>query len=145
MRTEGLRWLKVPVILGALAGPHVDDHRDADRLNRASSMSMARDELLLPRRLSARVHAKFRTPHVATLVTGIASRDHRRDAVPIQIARASWYRSARWSPSPWSASACWCCATRVLAFARPFRVRAPWLVCTLGVVFCALMALSLAA
>ena len=91
---EGLRWLKVPVILGALLGLTSTIIVMLIAQSRIF-MSMARDGLL-PSAFS-RVHAKFRTPHVATLVTGVAAAII-AGAVPIQLL-GSWYQSARWSRS----------------------------------------------
>jgi basic amino acid/polyamine antiporter, APA family len=135
---EGLRWLKVPVILGALLGLTSTIIVMLIAQSRIF-MSMARDGLL-PSAFS-RVHAKFRTPHVATLVTGIAAAII-AGAVPIQLL------GQLVSIGTLVAFIVVCVGVLVLRhtrpdLARPFRVRAPWLVCTLGVVFCAVMALSL--
>ena len=86
--------------------------------------AMSRDGLLPP--LFRRVHPKYQTPYVGTLITG-ASRDDRRP-VP-STSSASWCRSARCSRSRSSASACSCLRYTRPDLPRPFRVPAPWLIC----------------
>ena len=135
---EGLRWLKIPVIIGALAGLTSTIIVMIIGQSRIF-LAMSRDGLIPP--FFGRVHSTFKTPHVATLMTGgvaalIAG------SLPIELL------GQLVSIGTLLAFIVVCIGVLVLRnsspdMPRPFRVRAPWLVCPLGVLFCGLMALSL--
>lgn len=135
---EGLDWLTPWVVFGALAG--LTSVVLVLILGQARILlAMSRDGLLPP--AFARVHKEFRTPHVATLVTGgIAAL--MAGLFPIGIL------AELVSIGTLVAFVMVCVSVLVLRYKRPdlprpFRVPAPWFVCTAGAFFCGLMALSL--
>ena len=106
-----LAWLRDWVIIGALAG--LTSVILVMMLAQARIfLSMSRHGLLPP--IFGKVHPRFRTPHVATVITG-SDRRHRSAACCPSTCWANWCPSARSSLSSWCASACWCCA-------RPARI-----------------------
>jgi len=138
MAHEGLRWLVPWVIVGAIAG--MTSVMLVMTLAQARIfLSMSRDGLLPP--ALGRVHPRFQTPHVATLVTGACA------AVigglfPIVVL------GAMVSIGTLVAFIVVCAGVMILRrtrpeVARPFRVPAVSLVAPLGIGFCVLMAVSL--
>jgi basic amino acid/polyamine antiporter, APA family len=102
-------------------------------------LTMAHDGLL-PKVFGA-VHPKFRTPHIATLITGIAAATF-AGLLPIGIL------GELVSIGTLIAFIVVCVGVLVLRYTRPdlprpFRVKGIWFVSTMGVVFCAGMAASL--
>jgi len=102
-------------------------------------LAMSRDGLL-PKFFGA-VHPKFRTPHIATLITGIAAATF-AGLLPVDIL------GALVSIGTLVAFIVVCVGVVVLRYTRPelprpFRIKGVWLVAGTGVLFCATMALSL--
>jgi len=134
----GLDWLTPWVVFGALAG--LTSVVLVLILGQARIlMAMSRDGLLPP--LFSRVHKEYRTPHVATLITGgVASL--MAGLFPIGIL------AELVSIGTLVAFVMVCISVLLLRYKRPelerpFRVPMPWLVCTSGAFFCGLMAVSL--
>jgi basic amino acid/polyamine antiporter, APA family len=134
----GLDWLTPWVVFGALAG--LTSVVLVLILGQARIlMAMSRDGLLPP--LFSRVHKEYRTPHVATLITGgVASL--MAGLFPIGIL------AELVSIGTLVAFVMVCISVLLLRYKRPelerpFRVPMPWLVCTSGAFFCGLMAISL--
>ena len=133
-----LAWLKIWVIIGALAG--LTSVILVMILAQARIfLTMAQHGLLPPS--FAKVHPKYRTPHVATVVTGgfamIAA-----GLLPINIL------SEMVSIGTLIAFMVVCIGVLVLRHTRPdlprpFRVKAIWFVSIMGVVFCGVMAATL--
>jgi APA family basic amino acid/polyamine antiporter len=138
MAHEGLRWLVPWVIVGAIAG--MTSVMLVMTLAQARIfMSMSRDGLVPP--ALGRVHPRFRTPHVATLVTGICAAAI-GGLFPIAVL------GAMVSIGTLVAFIVVCSGVLILRrtrpeVPRPFRVPAVGLVAPLGIAFCALMAASL--
>jgi basic amino acid/polyamine antiporter, APA family len=137
---EGLDWLTPWVVFGALAG--LTSVVLVLILAQARILlAMSRDGLLPP--ALGRVHKEYRTPHVATLLTGgIAAL--MAGLFPIGIL------AELVSIGTLVAFVMVCISVLVLRYKRPdlhrpFRVPAPWFVCTTGAFFCGLMAVSLPA
>jgi len=135
---EGLDWLTPWVVFAALAG--LTSVVLVLILGQARILlAMARDGLLPP--LFAKVHKDYRTPHVATLITGgIASL--MAGLFPIGIL------AELVSIGTLVAFVMVCASVLILRYTRPelprpFRVPAHWFVCLGGIFFCSLMALSL--
>jgi len=135
---EGLNWLAPWVVFAALAG--LTSVVLVLILGQARIlMAMARDGLLPP--MFAKVHKHYRTPHVATLVTGgVAAL--MAGLFPIGIL------AELVSIGTLVAFVMVCGSVLILRYTRPelprpFRVPAPWFMCLGGVFFCSLMALSL--
>jgi APA family basic amino acid/polyamine antiporter len=126
-----LRVLSTWVIVGALMG--LTSVILVLALGQARIMlAMARDGLL-PTSLAA-VHPRFRTPHVATIITGVFVM-LLAGLFPINIL------SELVSIGTLLAFTMVCISVLVLRYTRPqlqrpFRVRFPWIICSLGVLFC---------
>ena len=102
-------------------------------------LAMSRDGLLPP--AFGAVHPKFRTPHVATAVTGIFAA-LMAGLFPIGLL------AELVSIGTLMAFILVCASVLVLRYTRPelprpFRVPMPWFTCLAGVGFCMLMAVSL--
>jgi basic amino acid/polyamine antiporter, APA family len=102
-------------------------------------LTMSRDGLL-PKFFGA-VHPKFRTPHVATLITGIAAATF-AGLLPVNIL------GELVSIGTLIAFIVVCIGVVVLRYTRPdlprpFRIKGVWFVAGMGVLFCATMAWSL--
>jgi APA family basic amino acid/polyamine antiporter len=132
---EGLNWLTPWVLVGALAG--LTSVILVMILGQARIfLSMARDGLLPP--AFSKVHPKFQTPHLATLITGTLA------AVigglfPIGIL------GELVSIGTLIAFIVVCLGVLILRYTRPdlerpFRVPAIWATSLLGVAFCGIMA-----
>ena len=133
-----LQWLTFFVALGALAG--LTSVVLGLILGQARILlAMSRDGLLPA--VLGRVHPKFRTPHVATAITGgVAAL--MGGLFPIGIL------AELVSIGTLMAFMLVCASVLVLRYTqpdvpRPFKVPMPWFTCLAGVFFCALMALSL--
>jgi basic amino acid/polyamine antiporter, APA family len=133
-----LQWLSAPVIFGALAG--LTSVVLILILGQARILlAMSRDGLLPP--ALGRVHRTFRTPHVATAVTGVVAAAM-AGLFPIGLL------AELVSIGTLMAFILVCASVLVLRYTRPnvprpFRVPMPWFTCLAGVFFCLLMALSL--
>ena len=133
-----LQWLTAPVIFGALAG--LTSVVLILILGQARILlAMSRDGLLPP--ALGRVHRTFRTPHVATAVTGVVAAAM-AGLFPIGLL------AELVSIGTLMAFILVCASVLVLRYTRPdvprpFRVPMPWFTCLAGVFFCLLMALSL--
>ncbi len=133
-----LQWLTALVVLGALAG--LTSVVLVLILGQARILlAMSRDGLLPP--VLGRVHPKFRTPHVATAITGSVAA-LMGGLFPIGIL------AELVSIGTLMAFLMVCASVLVLRYTkpdvpRPFKVPMPWFTCLAGVFFCALMALSL--
>jgi APA family basic amino acid/polyamine antiporter len=104
-------------------------------------MHLAEHGLIPP--VFGKVHPKFRTPHVATAVTGVFAAIV-AGCLPIGLL------GELVSIGTLIAFMVVCIGVLVLRYTRPelprpFRVKAIWLVSTLGVLFCGAMALTLPA
>lgn len=134
----GLDWLTPWVVFGALAG--LTSVVLVLILGQSRILlAMSRDGLLPP--LFARVHKDYRTPHMATLVTGCVAA-LMAGLFPIGIL------AELVSIGTLVAFVMVSISVLVLRYKlpdlpRPFRVPAPWLVCTAAAFFCGLMAVSL--
>ncbi|HEX4269111.1 MAG TPA: amino acid permease [Steroidobacteraceae bacterium] len=128
----GLAWLGVFLKLGIIAG--MTSVILTSLLGQPRILLSMADDGLLPRAMS-RCHPRFKTPHVATVVTGIGAAliagvfplDVLADLISIGILLAF---------------AVVCIGVLVMRFTRPevhrpFRVPAAWLLCPLGAVVCA--------
>ena len=135
---EELRWLTPWVVVGALAG--LTSVVLMLILAQARILlAMSRDGLLPP--AIGKVHQKFRTPHVATLITGTIAA-LMAGLFPIGIL------AELVSIGTLLAFVMVCASVLVLRYTkpdvpRPFKVPAPWFVCLAGVACCSVMALSL--
>jgi APA family basic amino acid/polyamine antiporter len=100
---------------------------------------MSRDGLLPP--ALRKVHPKYRTPYVGTLITGVFAAVI-AGLLPVTIL------GELVSIGTLLAFTTVCIGVLVLRYTRPeiprpFRVRAPWLVCTLGALICIVMIVAL--
>jgi APA family basic amino acid/polyamine antiporter len=134
----GLHWLSIWVIIGALAGLTSVILVMILAQSRIL-LSMAQDGLL-PQAL-ARVHDRFRTPHVATIITGTIA------AVMAGLFPLGLLAEMV-SIGTLIAFMMVCGSVLVLRYRRPelprpFRVAWPWVTCLAGVGFCGLMAVRL--
>ena len=133
-----LTWLKIWVIIGALAG--LTSVILVMILAQARIfLTMAQHGLLPPS--FAKVHPKYRTPHVATVVTGVFAMVA-AGLLPINIL------SEMVSIGTLIAFIVVCVGVLVLRYTRPdlprpFRVKAIWFVSIMGVLFCGVMAATL--
>ena len=129
-----LRWFSVPVDIGAILG--MTSVMLVMTIAQARIFySMAQDGLLPP--VFGRIHAKFRTPSVGTVVTGVAA------AVigglfPVDLL------GELVSIGTLMAFVTVCIGVLVLRYTRPdlerpFRVPLPWVTCTLGAAVCGFM------
>lgn len=135
---EGLQWLTPWVVFGALAG--LTSVVLVLILGQARILlAMSRDGLLPA--MFGKVHKEYKTPHVATLITGLVA-SLMAGLFPIGIL------AELVSIGTLVAFIMVCASVLVLRYTRPelkrpFRVPFPWFVCLAGVFFCSLMALSL--
>ena len=133
-----LAWLKIWVIIGALAG--LTSVILVMILAQARIfLTMAQHGLLPPS--FAKVHPKYRTPHIATVVTGVFAMIA-AGLLPINIL------SEMVSIGTLIAFMVVCIGTLVLRYTRPdlprpFRVKGIWFVAIMGVLFCGVMAATL--
>ena len=133
-----LQWLIPFVVFGALAG--LTSVVLVLILGQARILlAMARDGLLPP--AFAKVHENYRTPHVATWITGIVAA-LMAGMFPIGLL------AELVSIGTLLAFVMVCASVLILRYTRPeiprpFRTPYPWFVCLAGVFFCLLMALSL--
>ena len=133
-----LAWLRVWVIIGALAG--LTSVILVMMLAQARIfLSMSRHGLLPP--LFGKVHPRFRTPHVATLITGVTAAIV-GGLLPVDLL------GELVSIGTLIAFMVVCIGVLVLRrtrpdLPRPFRVKGVWLVAPAGVAMCALMAVFL--
>jgi APA family basic amino acid/polyamine antiporter len=126
-----LRWLSNWVIPGALFG--LTSVILVLILGQARIMLALSRDGLLPKSLGS-IHPKFRTPHVATAITGVFALIM-AGVLPIDIL------SELVSIGTLLAFIMVCIGVLVLRHTRPelprpFRVRWPWVTCILGVLFC---------
>ncbi len=135
-----LRWLGLPVKIGAIAG--MTSVMLVMTLAQARIFfAMARDGLLPL--WFARVHPRFRTPSTGTAVTGVAAAIV-GGLLPVRIL------GELVSIGTLAAFVTVCLGVLVLRHTRPdlprpFRTPAPWFTCIAGAVVCAAMMLSLGA
>ncbi len=133
-----LRWLGLPVKIGAIAG--MTSVMLVMTLAQARIFfAMARDGLIPP--WFARVHPRFRTPSTGTAVTGVAAAII-GGLLPVRIL------GELVSIGTLAAFVTVCLGVLVLRHTRPdlprpFRTPAPWFICIAGAVVCAAMMLSL--
>jgi APA family basic amino acid/polyamine antiporter len=133
-----LQWLTPWVVVGALAG--LTSVVLVLILSQARILlAMSRDGLLPP--LYGKVHPRYRTPHMATLITGIIAA-LMAGLFPIGIL------AELVSIGTLIAFVMVCGSVLVLRYTkpdvpRPFKVPAPWFVCLAGMFFCSVMAASL--
>jgi APA family basic amino acid/polyamine antiporter len=133
-----LAWLKIWVIIGALAG--LTSVILVMILAQARIfLTMAQHGLLPPS--FAKVHAKYRTPHIATVATGVFAMAA-AGLLPINVL------SEMVSIGTLIAFIVVCIGVLVLRYTRPnlprpFRVKGIWFVSVMGVVFCGVMAATL--
>ena len=133
-----LLWLKIWVIVGALAG--LTSVILVMILAQARIfLTMAQHGLLPPS--FAKVHPKYRTPHVATIVTGLFAMIA-AGLLPINVL------SEMVSIGTLIAFIVVCIGVLVLRHTRPdlprpFRVKGIWFVSIMGVIFCGVMAATL--
>jgi basic amino acid/polyamine antiporter, APA family len=131
----GLHWLSIWVIFGALAG--LTSVILVMILAQARILLSMSQDGLLPAALG-RVHERFRTPHVATVLTG-AIASLMAGLFPLGLL------AELVSIGTLVAFMMVCASVLVLRYRRPelprpFRVAWPWVTCLAGVGFCALMA-----
>ena len=134
----GLHWLSIWVIIGALAGLTSVILVMILAQSRIL-LAMAQDGLLPP--ALAGVHERFRTPHVATVITGVIA------AVMAGLFPLGLLAEMV-SIGTLIAFMMVCGSVLVLRYRRPelprpFRVAWPWVTCLAGVGFCGLMAVRL--
>ncbi|HTX23208.1 MAG TPA: amino acid permease [Steroidobacteraceae bacterium] len=135
-----LQWFGLPVKIGAIAG--MTSVMLVMTLAQARIFfAMARDGLLWP--VFGRVHPRFRTPSVATVVTGTSAAII-GGLFPVRIL------GELVSIGTLAAFVTVCLGVLVLRrtrpdLPRPFRTPAPWFTCTAGAAVCAAMMLSLGA
>jgi Amino acid transporters len=135
---EGLRWLSPFVVFGALAG--LTSVVLVLILAQARILlAMSRDGLLPP--AIAAVHGKNKTPHIATLITGGVA-TMMAGLFPIGILAELVSIGTLVAFTMVSASVLVLRYTRP-ELPRPFKVPAPWLICSGGVLSCGIMAASL--
>ena len=103
-----LRWLGALVKVGAIAG--MTSVILMSMLGQPRIFLAMADDGLLPPGMS-KVHPKYRTPHVATVITTVAGRGDRRP-VPAQHSRRADLDGHPAGVHRRCASACWSCATR---------------------------------
>jgi APA family basic amino acid/polyamine antiporter len=133
-----LRWLGLPVKIGAIAG--MTSVMLVMTLAQARIFfAMARDGLLPP--LFARVHPRFRTPSTATVITGVSAAII-GGLFPVRIL------GELVSIGTLAAFVTVCIGILVLRqtrpdLKRPFRTPAPWFTCLAGALVCAAMMVSL--
>jgi APA family basic amino acid/polyamine antiporter len=133
-----LAWLKVWVILGALFG--LTSVIITMIIPQARIwLTMSRDGLLWP--FMGSIHPRNRTPHVATLITGVMAATF-GGLLPIELL------GELVSIGTLIAFIVVCVGVLVLRYTRPelkrpFRVAAIWFTAPMGVLFCAVMAYSL--
>ena len=133
-----LRWLSSWVIWGALFG--LTSVIITMIIPQARIWLTMSGDGLMPRFLGA-VHPKFRTPHVATLITGVAAATL-AGLLPIGLL------GELVSIGTLIAFIVVCLGVLVLRYTRPdlqrpFRVKGVWFVSLMGVLFCSVMAASL--
>jgi APA family basic amino acid/polyamine antiporter len=134
----GLEWLRKPVKLGAVFG--MTSVMLVMTIAQARIFfAMARDGLLPP--FFGRVHARFRTPSVGTVVTGVS-------AALIGGLFPVGLLGHLVSIGTLAAFVTVCIGVLVLRetrpeLPRPFRTPAPWFTCIAGAVVCGLMMVSL--
>jgi len=134
----GLKWMGWPVKLGALAG--MTSVMLVMTLAQARIfLAMARDGLIW--KSFAKVHPKFQTPSVGTIVTGACAAII-GGLFPVGIL------GEMVSIGTLSAFVTVCVGVLVLRYTRPdlprpFRTPMPWLTCTLGAIICFWMMYSL--
>jgi len=135
-----LLWLRIWVTIGALAG--LTSVILVMMLAQARIfLAMSRHGLLWP--FFGKIHPKFRTPHIATLITGVTAAIA-GGLLPVD------FLSVLVSIGTLLAFIVVCVGVLVLRrtrpdLPRPFRVQGVWLVAPLGVVMCALLIGSLPA
>ena len=135
---EGLRWLSPFVVFGALAG--LTSVVLVLILAQARILlAMSRDGLLPP--ILGAVHGKNRTPHIATLLTGAVA-SLMAGLFPIGILAELVSIGTLLAFTMVSGSVLVLRYTRP-DVPRPFKVPAPWFVCTGGMLSCGLLAVSL--
>jgi basic amino acid/polyamine antiporter, APA family len=133
-----LQWLKIWVIVGALAG--LTSVILVMILAQARIfLTMAQHGLLPPS--FAKVHEKYRTPYIATVVTGVFAMGA-AGLLPINVL------SEMVSIGTLIAFIVVCVGVLVLRYTRPdlprpFRVKGVWFVSVMGVLFCTVMAVTL--
>jgi len=139
-RYSGLSWLAGWVKLGAIAG--MTSTMLVMLLGQPRIFyAMSKDGLLPP--VFAKVHPKFRTPSFSTVLTGAVAATV-AGLFPVTIL------GELVSIGTLMAFIVVCIGVLVLRrtrpdLKRPFRVKAPWLVCTAGALICAYMMISLPA
>jgi basic amino acid/polyamine antiporter, APA family len=137
-RYPGLSWLAGWVKLGAIAG--MTSTMLVMLLGQPRIFyAMSKDGLLPP--IFARVHPKFRTPSFSTVLTGVVAATV-AGMLPVTIL------GELVSIGTLLAFIVVCIGVLVLRrtrpdLKRPFRVAAPWFVCTAGALICAYMMISL--
>ena len=133
-----LRWFRYPVDLGAILG--MTSVMLVMTIAQARIFySMAQDGLLPP--VFGRIHAKFRTPSVGTVVTGIAAATI-GGLFPVDLL------GELVSIGTLMAFVTVCIGVLVLRYTRPdlerpFKVPLPWVTCTLGALVCGFMIFKL--
>ncbi len=137
-RYPGLSWLAGWVKLGAIAG--MTSTMLVMLLGQPRIFyAMSKDGLLPP--VFAKVHPNFKTPSFSTVLTGVVAAAV-AGMLPVTIL------GELVSIGTLMAFIVVCIGVLVLRrtrpdLKRPFRVKAPWLVCTLGALICAYMMISL--
>ena len=135
---EGLRWLRKPLKVGALAG--MTSVMLVMTIAQARIFfAMARDGLLPP--FFGRVHPRFRTPSVGTVVTGVS-------AAIIGGLFPVGLLGHLVSIGTLAAFVTVCIGVLVLRYTRPdlprpFRAPSPWFTCIAGALVCGAMMVSL--
>jgi len=136
--TPGLHWLSIWVIIGAIAG--LTSVILVMILAQSRILLAMAQDGLLPAALG-KVHERFRTPHVATVLTG-AIAALMAGLFPLGLL------SELVSIGTLIAFIMVCGGVLILRYRRPdiprpFRVAWPWITCGAGVIFCAVMAWGL--